>query len=285
MAILDDNDDVKIIELKAVDINDPNLPEGTEVDVNPDVDAWEKVRPQDDGTYKVALFKGKTFLQMGRVDDKNPNSEPFYTANLECKVNDDSKWKDTVIFGKVSTVIGAGKETSTMISLMRKMGVKVPARLTPKQQINLLNKCMALSPNLYVTGEWKAWDMSRGEWIKQGMTNFPKDENGKPNHLIRDSKMNIVGAKWKPTRWWGLKEWRALIEKEQILKQQRAANTQGVKTTGEVVGQVQQTPPPTQHTQQQQTPPVQQINAVPVAGFQEVTTQQTPVDEDFVIDM
>lgn len=239
MAIIDEatiEDGKKIQELKAIDINDTSLPEGATENINPDADAWERACPPPDGTYKVAIFEAKVPYQQGKTDD----GQIYYVANLETKIIENEEWKNIRIFAKVSTYIGAGKEISTMAGLIRKFGVKVAPTVTHLGVVKLLKKCLAQEPKLFVEGEWKVWDMKKEEWLKQGMKNFPKSEDGKHHiHIIRDSGGNQVAAKFKPVRWWGIKEYQGMMEKQKIKQAQAKNNSQAAsqaQTQKEEVG-------------------------------------------------
>ncbi len=271
MAIIDDNTthqdtDKKIQELKAIDINDSSLPEGAQENLNPDADAWERACPPPDGVYQVKIHPGKKAFEQGKTD----NGDVYYVANLECKILDNKDWEGIVIFAKVSTFLSAGKEISTMAGLIRKMGVAVPRQATHLAIVKLLNKCLKQEPKLYVEGEWKAWDMPKGEWIKTGMKNFPKTEDGKGfRHVVRDSKGGEVTAKWKPVKWYGNKEYREMIAQAEA----RKATSQGSKSSGSGKGQGEVVSSKDEFVEVQ-------VNSVAAAGVGGVKVS----DEDFVIE-
>lgn len=224
MAIVDDDQNdsgsnSRFAELKTIDINDTSLPEGKEVEINPDADAWENPQPPPDGIYKFKLFGARNAFQMGKTED---GGDVYYQVNLECKLISENKDLDgRTIFGKVNTLIGQGKEISTMAGLIRKMGPTVPSKITPKQLLQLFKRVLSKEPSLYAEGEWAAWDMKKGEWIKRGMKHFPKVEgkNGF-HHVVRDSQGNNISAKWKIVKWWGIKEYKEMMEKEEARKRQ-----------------------------------------------------------------
>jgi hypothetical protein len=271
MAIIDDTTEHdlagKIKELKTIDINDTSLPEGKEETINPSADAWERACPPPDGVYLVKIHESKIAYQQGKTDD----GEYYYVANIECKIQDNEEWKDVIIFGKVSTYIGAGKEISTMAGLIVKFGVKVQSNVTHLALVKLLKKVLAKEPKLYVEGEWKAWDMPANQWIKQGMKTFPKLEAGGFNHVVRDSKGGTVTAKFKPVKWWALKDYRDFIEKEKVRKAQQKSNqtAQGSQgsSTSKANGEV-----------------VENFQEVPNAGGAIPNKSSNVIDEDFVIE-
>lgn len=239
MAILEDDDQTtgggnsksgnKRQELKTIDINDTSLPEGDEVDINPDADAWEQAAPPPDGMYKCKVFLGKQGFQQGELDDDSLTKAQrvFYKCNLVLKIQDNEKWKDVSVFYNVSTYLSAGREISTMLGLIKKTGVNIQPKTTPLAQCKLLRKVLGKEPQLYFKGEWRAYDMSKQENIKAGMKNFPKTEDGKGFfHIVKDSKGNSVSAKWKVDKVFGLKEWREQLERQS--KQQQAGG--GSKT-------------------------------------------------------
>ncbi len=270
MAILE-NDDQELPKtnqsnLKSIDINDSSLLEGDEREIDPSANAFDSIAPPPDGCYKLKLFEAKDCYQVGATDKK----EVYYVANLECKlISDDPKLGGRTLFAKASTYIGQGKNISQMETMLVKMGVKVPTKSTPLALVRMFKRALAKEPCLYGEGEWKAWDMHKEEWIKQGMTRFPKTEDQKGyHHRIRDSKGGEVTAKWKILRWYGLKEWVGMLEKK---KQQKA--TGAVATGGG------------------NKPPVKSEEVVEeVGGFQEInnveaaTTTTAVKDDDFMID-
>lgn len=274
MAVIDDattEQAKKIKELKAIDINDTSLPEGKEETINPNADAWERACPPPDGTYLVKLHEARQCYMKGETDD----GDIYYVANLEAKIQENEEWKDVTVFGKVSTYIGAGKEISTMAGLIRKFGVNVSPQVTHLALIKLLKKCLAKEPKIYLEGEWKAWDTHANSWIKQGMKNFPRTEDGKGyHHVVTDSKGGSVTAKLKPTKWWGLKEYREYMEKQKAKIAQQRANqqaqqAQGGKANGaEVVGNFTEIGG----------------GAPPATATASATTSRAVPDDDFVID-
>lgn len=224
MAVLDDDTkQTERAELKTIDINNTSLLEGEEQEINPNADAWDQPAPPPDGVYLCKVFLAKQGFQVGMLDDESLTKEQrtFYRANLVLKILDEGKWKDLNIFYNVSTFISAGKEISTMLGMIRKTGVEIKdKKVTPLAQVKLLGKVIKLEPKLYFKGEWKAWDQDKEEWIKVGMKNFPKTEDGKGfSHIVRNSKGAPVTAKFKVDRVFGLKEYREQLEREAKVKQ------------------------------------------------------------------
>lgn len=268
MAVVDDNIEVKsgrgFPELKTIDINDSSLPDGAEVEMNLDADAWESACPPPDGTYKLKLFEARNAYQMGMTDDK----EVYYVVNLECKIQSDNKdLQDRTVFAKVSTLVSQGKEISTVVGLIRKMGPNLPTKLTPKQQIQLFKRVLGKEPSLYATGEWAAWDMDKGAWIAREMKKFPKMENGKGyHHVVRDSKGNQVTAKWKVVKWLGIKEYKDMLEKEDARKKQQGSSGSSSKSNSggasEAVGDFQEMKVAQPPQQQQQATTVKEEDFV-----------------------
>jgi hypothetical protein len=255
----------KIKELKTIDINDTSLPEGKEETINPNADAWERACPPPDGVYLVKLHEAKTAYQQGKTDD----GEYYYVANVECRIQENEEWKDVIIFGKVSTYIGAGKEISTMAGLIVKFGVKVQPNVTHLALVKLLKKVLAKEPKLYVEGEWKAWDMSANQWLKQGMKTFPVIDGSNPrayNHVVRDSKGGTVTAKFKPVKWWALKDYRDFMEKEKTRRAQQKSNQTAQASGGLTNGEV-----------------VENFKEIANAGSGAIPKSNV-IDEDFVID-
>jgi hypothetical protein len=221
MAILEEADEKKIEnKFKPIDINDTSLPEGEAVEFNADADAWEQAAPPPDGVYLCKVLLAKQGFEQGKIDD---TGEIFYRVNLALKIQDNEKWADRTIFYRLSTYISAGREISTVLGFIRKTGVEVKdAKITPLAQMKLLKKILIKEPKLYFKGEWKAWDKATEDWAKSGMKNFPKSEDGKTyNHIIKVSKGATAVAGFKVDRCYGLKEYRAQMEREAALKKQQ----------------------------------------------------------------
>lgn len=268
MAQVDDATvDKKVrVELKAIDINDTSLPEGKQQQINPEADAWEQAAPPPDGTYEFKLFFAQQGFQLGKTDD----GDVYYVSNLQCKIqSDDPKLKDRTTFAKVSTFISAGKEISTMAGMIRKFGVNVPTTIAPLELCKLFRKCISKEPKLYSAGEWKAWDMEEEAWILVGQSKFPKLPDGGHNHVVRSKKGEQVTAKWKHNRWYGLKEYRAMLAKEEEDRKKAAAGRAPTSARQEVVGDL-----GGEFTEVQAQAP---RTAAPAAA-------PKPVDDDFVLD-
>jgi hypothetical protein len=267
MAQVDDdevtNTSTTTFDLKSIDLNDSSLPEGKEYDINPQADAWERACPPPDGILLVQLFEARQPYQTGKTDD----GEVFYKASLQCKIQTEGEYHNTFIFPSLTTLISPGKEISTVVGLMAKAGLKnIPSKITPKKSMEMLRKVISMAPSLYCEGEWAAWDNNKKEWIKRGMKNFPRLDNGGYNHLVRDSKGVQVAAKFKVTRWYGKKEYALMVEKEMQRKQGNKTNVKAGGERGEAIGAFNEIEKPVQQAR---------INAV---------AQQIVKDEDFILD-
>lgn len=197
-------------EFIEIDLANMELAEGAEQEYDLSEDAWETAAPPPDGDYKVKLFRNKKFVEQAKTDD----GDVFYRANLVCKITSDEDWSKVSVFAKVSTYIPDGKNISTAVGLLLKLGVKVPDKSTPLAIMRLLENTLKSEPQLWVNGQWKAWDMPKMEWIKVGMRNFPETNiKGKFHHVVRDSKGNTVNGKFSVEKWFGLTEYQEMVAK------------------------------------------------------------------------
>jgi len=185
-------------ELKDIDINDVGLAEGEQENLDLTADAFEQMPPVPDGRYKVKVCYPK---QSRHQQGEDRQGKVYFRANLELRILDNEKYANAVIFANVSTLVGA-KGNSTMATLLTKMGAKnTPATTTHKGLLQYFDKVMKQEPKIFVDTEWRAWDGEKGEWIKQGMKNFPQKEGGGYNHAVKDSKGKTVFAKAKVLKW------------------------------------------------------------------------------------
>lgn len=275
MVLDDDKKEKDFKELKPIDINDMSLADGRREEINPDADAWAVAAPPPDGIYMVQLFPSRKAWEQGETEEEDVKERRmFVRANLDLKIQEDKDWKDSIIFANVSTLISAGKEISTMAGLIRKFGpVKIPNQITPLETARLLARCLKQEPKLYVEGEWKAWDNGNKEWFKQGMKTFPLIEGTKRhNHVVRDAKGNVFTAKFKVTHWYGLKEYKQMLEAAAQRKGGLSAPaTQGVRQPEQVIDGASGGG----------------FAEMPVSGRQQDSAQQTrqqPAEEEFLLD-
>lgn len=225
-------------QMRVVDITDLSLPEGKREAINPDADAWAVAIPPPDGVYLVRLFFGREAFQIPETDWEGKKIEAndiFYKSNLECKIEENSvaELNGRILFAQVSSYIGAGKEISTMAGLIRKMGPKVPKDVTHLELCRLFKKVVGQEPRIYVEGEWRAWDKYKEQNVAASMAKFPLIEGTKQySHIIRNSKGEEVAAKWKPTKWYGLKEYKVILEQEQERRKRALSGGRASSGTG-----------------------------------------------------
>src|SRR2546428_4364879 len=98
------------IEYRNSDLNDPKyIDETEEVELHPEADYWDTTPPPD-GKYRVKLVPAKTFIEERKTND----GRVFYRANIECRIVDDEKWSNSIIWTNVSTYRKFGQQTSTL---------------------------------------------------------------------------------------------------------------------------------------------------------------------------
>jgi hypothetical protein len=212
MAVVNRKDADKAPERKKINPFDKGLESGVEVEINQDADAWASVAPPKGGKpiYRVKLFVPQnTGYDMGYRDEDN-QKEPYYNANLECKILD-GEFKDYTIYADVSTRIGRGKEISTAMALMRLAGKDVPKKVTDSLQIKMFAEWIKSEPILWLRGDWAAWSKVARRNIFTKMEDFPLAADGSTHEHIVNWKTDngtteeIIG-RFKVKKWFSKQE-------------------------------------------------------------------------------
>lgn len=160
---------------------------------DPEANAFERLATVVPGVYGVKLYPSKDGFKLTQ-NPRNPN-EINYSTVVEAKIVDVSfapsgaeQFQDMILGLPLSTMVGKGRKTSTMATLMAKMGVKVQnitkvLKLAQTLQQWLVQK----EPTVYVEVDWRASykesdDPSVKDWknLYNSWEQFPKDLNGEP---------------------------------------------------------------------------------------------------------
>lgn len=117
-------------------------PEATDV-------AWDFALPPVAGLYDLKIYPSS----LGAVQD--PATKDI-RMNLECRIASDDKDSDNQpVFEMVSTKLGRGKNINTMAALLIRMGVEVPASVTPMGLFTLFLNSLKKEP--IVRGNYLEW--------------------------------------------------------------------------------------------------------------------------------
>jgi hypothetical protein len=173
---------------KLVDLNDSGLFAGDTVTLNFDSDAWAYPAPPPMGNYDLKLFPAKEFVKMVKRDETKPFEAPgnvYYQANLECRiVAPGQDWDNTPVFATVSTIVGRGRELSTMIGVVRLTGA-IPKKntLSDLEQVKILHTVLKKEPIIRgVFLDWEGYSKNDKKSVCKSMTDFPKAQDGTYQH-------------------------------------------------------------------------------------------------------
>lgn len=192
-------------KLKAIDINDTDLPEGISHDIDPQADAYEVGAPPPAGNYALKCFLGRNGFQQG-LEDEDDKSSVYYAVTLECKVAE-GEYEGRMAFPWLSTRIFAGNKTSTMATFINKYleengkDDRLKGTKTSLQQVKLLDKILRKEPILHADLDWDAYSKVLNETVASGMTAFPKNKDGSYDNKVKDRKGNVCYARSSVMRW------------------------------------------------------------------------------------
>lgn len=179
-------------------------PEGPTSRLDPTDDPWATSPPPPMGSYRLKLFVGRDGVTRGLVREGNPQNpeDYYYSCDLECRiVSDDKESNGFPVFDRINTMIGRGKNLSTMAGLLVKMGISLPPQATAKQVAMAFSNSIKAEPVLWANLDWEArvQDGLRRNgsenWITPlaTMTDFPA--NGKGGFLHESSVQLSRGGK------------------------------------------------------------------------------------------
>ncbi len=194
-------------ELISIDINDPAIMQlDVQMEIDPEADAWDRPVPPPDGLYRLKLSLGRDGFKGGVNKTKDGKTEQYFICNMDVRVVNNPDWESFPLMAKVTTTIGAGKETNQVATLLGKLGKPQQAKTTALTLCKALANALGKEPELGGYLEWRAWDQDKRGWIACGMKNFPAISPGVFNHVVKASKGGEVVAKATPIRWLSLDE-------------------------------------------------------------------------------
>jgi hypothetical protein len=127
--------------------------------LDPDQDAWAFSAPPLPGLYKVTLAEQKAeFIKY----DKDNEATWCYRTNIEGRIEDEGDSKGIPAFMMVSSYIGRGKENSTMLAAVVKLGYgdKLPkegGKIVVSDDVltKFLSKILAKNPSTTWELDWR----------------------------------------------------------------------------------------------------------------------------------
>jgi hypothetical protein len=166
---------------KVVDLSDKGLFTGETVELDFNADAWVQPTPPPMGLYDLKLFIAKDGIRMVMRDEHKGWDAPgnvYYSANLECRiVSNNPEFDNYPCFTMVNSLVGRGRETSTMMGLVKLCG-KTPKRnkLNDLEQATILQAVLKGEPVVRgVFLDWEGYSKNDKKSVCRSMTDFPKD--------------------------------------------------------------------------------------------------------------
>lgn len=200
-----------------VDLTAKGLWQGDAVTIDPTEDAWARSSPAPRGDYDLKLFMAKKFAKLQKAD--NDETIQWYELNLECRIvnSEGGEYDSLVVFPKVSTYLGRGKNITTCMGLLQKLGYKIPqVPVDHLQQAKLLHMAIQKEPLARVLLDWSGWSDKNQRVVYKTMGDFPLNEDGTYQHevdiIANDGTRETVRATLKVRHWYGKNEPSLLVE-------------------------------------------------------------------------
>lgn len=143
--------EIDINALSSYNLEDMNV----ESEIDPESDAFEQVAPPPAGTYKWRITLQE---QKGVVKKPSKQGGAYFSINFVLFLeSEDEGLNGAMVYAQASTIIGRGKHSSTLITIMAKCGVAIPAgAMSPVTQLQLLAKWIKTEPKTFATIDWQA---------------------------------------------------------------------------------------------------------------------------------
>ena len=169
-------------EMKAIIIDwdqFDELPEGEKSVIDPEIDAFEQVAPPLPGVYPFRIEFANDGAQVKYTD----KGKPYYSARLELTlVSEDENLDGAKAYPTVTTLIGRGKSSSTMATLLIKGGGKLTSNTaSDKQVMQDFRKWVLSEPMIQSEVDWTVgYQESDKTWVTKypSYKSIPTDGNG-----------------------------------------------------------------------------------------------------------
>lgn len=210
-----------------------SVPTGPTRVVNVEEDAWDTAAPPPHDIYclkpHIAKNGGKILLAGTKDSYGNIIKENYFTLNIEHRIISESDPDVHMIpvFQNLSSKFGRGKNISTAIGFLRKLGIKVPSPIDDKTLLELLKQALSSERILFGEVDWRgSYQDSDGSWqnTHSSMSDFPKhpERKGEWLHKVRVTKKNgtpaEVQAQTTVKALYSKKEYKELSESGQLNK-------------------------------------------------------------------
>jgi hypothetical protein len=207
-------------QLKTIDINDVDLPDGPVTEIDREADAFEMPPPPPAGTYEIKLFLGERGHQLSALDPKDKAGTAYYMSWLEGRIIRPKEFEDRRILTNVTTTVFGGAVTSQTATVCNRvlegMGKtqRVEGKRSAKVVVKALGTLLQKEPIVAVECDWEAYSPDEegsvnkrtgkrrvGRTIVRGMQNFPTAEDGTKLPYTKDKFGTRCFARLTVVKW------------------------------------------------------------------------------------
>ena len=168
-----------------------------EEDIDPLADAYEAVPPTKPGTYNFLFAVGEKGITQGEFTSRRDGSKvKYFNIPLVLTAKSEDPEVDGLnVYENLSTIVGGKRKTSTLLTVLGKMGIPIPNKATPATQIKLLKAFIDTEPVRALTTDWElSYKDSEDKlnpktgrketkdvykMVKKGFKDFPSDKTTK----------------------------------------------------------------------------------------------------------
>lgn len=206
-------------DLKTIDVNSADLPDGPVTEIDKEADAFEMPPPPPAGIYKLKLFLGDRKHQLGYLD-KAKKEDVYYMSFLEAVVVEPKEYEGKRLLPNVTTTVFRGATTSQTATLCNKILIalgsdtRVEGERSAKWVMKALDKLLMREPVVVGDCDWEAFSAEeegrvdrrtgkakKGRTIVRGMRNFPQAEDGTRLNFVADKFGNRCFARLVVNQW------------------------------------------------------------------------------------
>ena len=187
-------------------MQDKSLPTGEVHKLDTSEDAWAFSAPPKAGAFELKLFLAKEGV---KCYDDDKDKEPGYGIAMEAKIvnSPNGEFDGVVVFPRVATFLGRGKNISTAAGLIHKLGFKVPEEAHQLKIAQLLVQALKREPVTKVELDWRGYSKIEKRNVFRNMEAFPKDKDGEPMHIVdykaSNGQIEEIRANLDVVHWYG----------------------------------------------------------------------------------
>ncbi len=208
-------------------LEDKSLPTGEVHKIDATEDAWAFNAPPPSGRYTLKVVLAK---DGDKCYDDDQDKEPGYGIAMEGKIinSKGGEYDGVVLFPRVATFFGRGKNISTAAGLLVKFGLIIPESANQLQVAQWLVKHLKKEPVIDFELDWRGYSKIEKRNVFRNMEAFPKDTEGNPIHIVQyktsTGVIEEIKANADVVHWYGKGE-------ESKIKNPGQAGHTGARTT------------------------------------------------------